>query len=608
MNNVKTPKYDNDLVSFGYLKRLLDQQNQKQDKQLEFLTHNYSSPPVPPYSANSTLTYENKLYRCKSSRKIGSFSWDDWELVLDGNALDNFITQNFLSLKEITYSAQSDGKIETFYQDTDPSNEWLTSLEKEKHLNDYWRVQKDDAYENYVYTKINLSPLQYDWKKIDVPFVVFDVGTGHKSIYLKKPESYLKNDLWRLSKEDLSLFSGFQEGDYVYAKQSSSIFAIDDWEKQNDSISLKYFDTYFYSIQEIDKRTEIINQKIAADILKSEGAIKLYASQTYTERTTTTVLEKTISEQGEKVTELEQVVEETTDHIASLDVQADSLAAVVATKVGANQIATSLNMTPQSAKIKSSLLAIEGYTSINEGFAIDEEGTAHMKNGVVEGGILKLVDGAELVSEKGLLTNLQFVGTGRKNSQKSITGEFNELGFSPNDGSDLTTNLRNELIFNAEIPADFIVEKATIRLHHAPVNYGYEDDSGVHYFWGYSRKLKLYKTTDISDYYRKSFLFSSSEETENFSYEEISGAFGANGFTASIPSDSSHTVQEVVSTDISSSLISGKLNRIRIASADDPPSYDGNEWYGNAKACAEKTGICMAVLNVIGYKKFEEGV
>lgn len=286
----------------------------------------------------------------------------------------------------------------------------------------------------------------------------------------------------------------------------------------------------------------------------------------------------------------------------------DSVLIKVLEKLDGKEIVSLINVYPESIKILSSKIGIEGYTSINGNFIIDEEGTPHMKNGIVEGGVFKLIGGAELVTDKGLLTNLQFVGTGRKNSQKSVTGEFNELGFLANDTTELENNIQHELIFNAEIPNDFIVKSATIRMFHAPVNYSYEDEAGIHYFWGYSRNLKLYKTSNISNFYRKSSLFSSSEEIENFSYEEIPNAFGTSGFTASVPSDSSHQVQEIVSIDISSYLVSGKLNRIRIASSDSVPVYGGDEWYGNAKACAEKTGVCMAVLNVIGYKKFEEGV
>jgi len=276
-------------------------------------------------------------------------------------------------------------------------------------------------------------------------------------------------------------------------------------------------------------------------------------------------------------------------------------------KLDGKEIVSLINLYPDAIKILSSKIAMEGYTTINKNFRIDENGTAYMKNCVIEGGILKLIDGAEVVTEKGLITNLQFVGTSRSNS-KSITGEFFELGFSANDGTSSSTNKVGELIFNADIPSDFIVKEAAIRLVHAPVNYCYEDDSGVHYFWGYSRELKVYKTTDISSFYRRCAIFSEYENVENFSYEEIPNAFGANGFTASIPNDSSHQVQTVNSIDIGAFLVSGKLNRIRIASASAVPSYDGTEWYGNMKACAESTGLCMAVLNIIGYKKFKKGV
>ena len=58
-----TPKYDNENVTFGYLKEYLKQNKQTGTDDGEYnISGNYSSPPVPPYHKDSLLIINKNIY------------------------------------------------------------------------------------------------------------------------------------------------------------------------------------------------------------------------------------------------------------------------------------------------------------------------------------------------------------------------------------------------------------------------------------------------------------------------------------------------------------------------------------------------------------------
>lgn len=63
---------------------------------------------------------------------------------------------------------------------------------------------------------------------------------------------------------------------------------------------------------------------------------------------------------------------------------------LVSRKVGKDEVISSINMTPEKAKIVSKLLKLEGYTTINGGFKIDENGNMEAVNGKFIGGEVNL--------------------------------------------------------------------------------------------------------------------------------------------------------------------------------------------------------------------------
>lgn len=324
MNNVKTPRYDNDTITYGFLKEVLKQEEESQDEivaEIEKLPKNYVAPPVPPYFENSTLFYDDKLYRCTSSREIGTFSWDDWKLIIDNKELQNFI-ENVYSLDKLDIQRQLDSKIDTYFQDDDPSLEWDTSLEKEKHTGDRWRKKTDSGYKDYCYTKINDNPISYEWVEADVPDEIYNQINKKKSIYTRKPTFYNKDDLWIIEDDliDDDMPDGCTYKDWVVSNTDSKIYDKTHWVKRNNNIDLGYLEKNYYKSEIVDKKISETVSDTEKKITETNNALELELSKKYqTIEESNKILEK-VNSTGETVGTIQETVETNKEEISSLKV------------------------------------------------------------------------------------------------------------------------------------------------------------------------------------------------------------------------------------------------------------------------------------------------
>lgn len=276
----------------------------------------------------------------------------------------------------------------------------------------------------------------------------------------------------------------------------------------------------------------------------------------------------------------------------------------VSEKVGKDEVITAINLTPEKAKIKSKNLELEGITTINGGFSIDEKGNASIANNTVkinEKGI-QLADGASLVGGEGLITNLQFYGKvthvyGAMNTE----GYYDALGFEVDE---LTAGacVATPCTISADLPKNFTVVSAYVTIKHYPTKFYFNNNHG----WGYSRKLKLYQRSS-SSMYREYNIFGGALIPSNYG-TEVPNAFGKENFTPSIPNDTSQKVDIVTSIDLTEYLSSetNYQSDFIIRSSDTPPAYTGDQSTGvDYVNCGYKTGMVMAVLNVYGYLRLE---
>ena len=88
------------------------------------------------------------------------------------------------------------GKIESYYQSTDPSTNWSTAAEKETHLGDIWYNTTNQK--TFVYYKdSSTSPVTYKWQWQNVPIELIDSINGKATIYSGViPTNYKTGDYW----------------------------------------------------------------------------------------------------------------------------------------------------------------------------------------------------------------------------------------------------------------------------------------------------------------------------------------------------------------------------------------------------------------------------
>lgn len=236
MNN-KNPKYDNDLVTLGYLKNTFNGEGGDSTDLAKLIPKSYSSPPIPPYNVGAILYYNHYVYRCVTERKQGNFDINDWEIVAtDDNALDSFIDNTYLVDKS-NIQEQIDSKIETYYQSTNP-NTWSTDVEKERHVGDFWYNTNNDT--QWRFCKYDTNPVTYGWAQVDIPQSVYNTINGKKSIYTSKPTSYEQNDMWIIENDiaDEDIPIGEEDnpiiaGDWVFATQNSNSYNKAHWVKMD---------------------------------------------------------------------------------------------------------------------------------------------------------------------------------------------------------------------------------------------------------------------------------------------------------------------------------------------------------------------------------------
>lgn len=110
---------------------------------------------------------------------------------LNTSVYDTFITEQYDPLV-----VKVDGKIESYYQPTDPSLNWVTGLEKNSHVGDIWydtTTQKTLVY----YKDTSTSPVTYFWQWQNVPIELIDSVNGKAKIYSGViPTNYVAGDYW----------------------------------------------------------------------------------------------------------------------------------------------------------------------------------------------------------------------------------------------------------------------------------------------------------------------------------------------------------------------------------------------------------------------------
>ena len=161
----------------------------------------FTATPYPPYDVGDLWVQgaSGDIMRCKTVRATGSYSASDWEKAsnyTNDATLTNFINGSYAST--ITdLATQIDGKIETWFQTSDPSTAWTTAALRAKHAGDMWYSSSTKLLKRY--TGSGWTTIE-DQKAIDaysVASTAKDAADGKRRVFVATPyPPYDIGDLW----------------------------------------------------------------------------------------------------------------------------------------------------------------------------------------------------------------------------------------------------------------------------------------------------------------------------------------------------------------------------------------------------------------------------
>lgn len=235
--------------------------------------------------------------------------------------------------------------------------------------------------------------------------------------------------------------------------------------------------------------------------------------------------------------------------------------------------------------IRTGIIQSNNYVSNQAGMALNlNQGTIDTKNFKVDSsGNVNLYNGATVITDKGLMTNLQFVGV---NLNYNLNGLFGNYW----DGNNSLSSYW--IIINANIPANFIIQKAYIRIVEHPVYWNNLSS------YGYVKQLAIYrmKSTDklISNYQTEDDILDSMST-------QVSNVFSGNNstWTPNTPSNSNYGAQIKDTVDLKSHISNN--NCIFLLKSKYSTAVTSST---AAQIEAQNSCYVNATLNVLGYMNF----
>lgn len=170
------------------------------------------------------------IMRCKTARTSGSYNSADWvkaSKYTDDTGLTNFINKNFTpTVNDLT--TQIDGKIESWFQSSDPAANWTTTALKKAHVGDMWYSSTTKLLKRYT-----VSGSTYSWTTIEDQKAIDaytaaskaqDTADGKRQVFVAQPKPpYDIGDLW--------LTGGKTDGilKRCITKRTSGSYVANDW-------------------------------------------------------------------------------------------------------------------------------------------------------------------------------------------------------------------------------------------------------------------------------------------------------------------------------------------------------------------------------------------
>ena len=277
---------------------------------------------------------------------------------------------------------------------------------------------------------------------------------------------------------------------------------------------------------------------------------------------------------------------------AAIQLKANEINSVVSTKVGNNEVISRINQSSEQIAISASKIALEGYTTINGGFAIDTNGNASIANGavVIDNTGIKMADNTQIIGGNGLMSNLQFVGKSLNYNANNLFGQY----WFWNSATSSFEFKSDYIIIDANIPSNFTIVDAKITLTEHPIRWS------NYPVYGYVREVGLYQVDSTS---KLEVSYATTQNMYDSFTNVISNCWGTSKTTTWTPrnaSDSNYGMQTVNSINLKNILDSDSKCSFAIKSVH-------NETYSEStaeKRAAQNTCLVTAVLNVYGFMAF----
>lgn len=289
----------------------------------------------------------------------------------------------------------------------------------------------------------------------------------------------------------------------------------------------------------------------------------------------------------------------TTQMNAAIQLKANEINSVVSTKVGNNEVISKINQSSEQIAISASKIALEGYTTINGGFAIDTNGNASIANGavVIDNTGIKMADNTQIIGGNGLMSNLFFPAFGGNQLKVlGLSADFTDETWKP-----------QSLMIDYSIPQGFTVVKAYITIIEKPVYWTceYYDQQSERviktYTWGYPRAIGIFKK-GTNAYIQ--FDYMGDFGSGNYPETQLTRIFNnnANTWTPTAPSDTSHDTQVKITKNLDTNFFDAGDNGTFLIKVTDIPS--SKPTMTTLDVGAQRTALGDAYLNVLGFMAF----
>lgn len=174
----------------------------------------FTATPYTPYEVGDLWVQgaTGDIMRCIGTRLSGNYSSSDWQKAskyTDNTALNNFINGTYSDdIADLT--TQIDGKIETWFQTTDPAASWTTTALKKKHVGDMWYNSNTRTLKAYREIRLQgtggLIGISYQWQSVENQTAIDayeaaskaqDTADGKRRVFVSTPyPPYDIGDLW----------------------------------------------------------------------------------------------------------------------------------------------------------------------------------------------------------------------------------------------------------------------------------------------------------------------------------------------------------------------------------------------------------------------------